>query len=387
MAQRLRRNGQGSVRQRDKVGRVWQLVYTTVPGSGNERRQAYETFKGPRQDAEKRLRVLLGSVDGGTHVKPTQDTTAEYIRYWLETYARNSTSPRTFKDYEGDARRYIEPLIGHVPVKSLTPEHILGMFGAMRDRGLSERTLLHVYSMLNEALRHGIRWRKLTNNPCAMVDRPRPKRVEMNTLDEAGVATFFKAIAGSPYADVYRVDFALGARRSEVLALRWPQCDLNGASVSIVAGLHRITGQGLMLLDTKTDKSRRRIPIPQGVVDILRAIKGEQIETAAMALGTAWNPKGFVFATVEGRPLDPERVTRDFTSRMKAAGLRGITLHSIRHSFATLSLLSGESQKVVQERLGHSSISVTMDIYSHVLPGLQEEATKRFAERFIDPYN
>ena len=382
---RQRRNNTGSIRPRGPER--WQLVYTLRSGTGKARKQGYETVTGTRQAAEKRLREILGQVDTGAHFEPSKDTTADFMAYWLKTYAENATSPRTLKDYRGDVRRYIVPLIGHVPIATLRPEHVLDMLGQMRAKGLSERTLLHVYTLLNEALRHGIRWRKLTTNPCQFVDRPRPRRLEMRTLTPDTVPTFFKAIEGSPYAEVYRLDFYSGARRSEVLAIRWPQVDLDGRAISIIAGLHRIPGQGLMLLDVKTDKSRRRIPIPTTTVDSLRSIKGQQIEHAEMVLGKAWDTEGFVFCKADGTPFDPEKVTKDFSARMRAAGLKGITMHSLRHSFATLQLARGEATKVVQELLGHSSIAVTSDIYSHVIPGMKESAVDRFAEEFGDTYN
>ncbi len=383
MALRKRRNGQGSVRQRGP--KLFQLVYTLTSGTGDTRKQAYETVKGTRQAAERRLREILASLDEGRHVEPSKDTTSAFIAYWFKTYAEARLSPRTLKDYRGDIRRYIDPTIGSVPVRDLGLQHVLGMLSKMRAQGLSERTLLHAYALLHEALARGVKWRMLAHNPCALVDRPKPKRTEMRTLDEEGVGRFFQAIAPSRYADAYRTAFFTGTRRSEVLGLRWPSIDLDGRAISIVAGLHRIKGEGLVLLEVKTDKSRRRIPIPSVVVDILRAIRGRQIELSELTMGTAWNPDGFVFAKVDGAPFDPDKVTRDFTARMQAARLP-ITIHGLRHTFASLQLARGEHLKVVQELLGHSSASVTADLYSHVIPGIKESSVDRFAEQFNDPH-
>ena len=382
MATRKRRNGQGSIRQRGPD--LYQLVYTITSGTGDGRAQGYETVKGSRKDAERRLREILASLDHGTHVEPSKDTTSAFVSYWFKTYAEPRLSPRTLRDYRGDIRRYIDPLIGNILVRDLGPQHILGMLGQMRARGLSENTLLHAYTLLHQALAHGVKWRKLAHNPCALVDRPKVKRIEMHTIDEEGVGRFFQAIADSPYADVYRLGFFTGARRSEILGLRWPSVDLDGRGISVVAGLHRIKGEGLVLLNVKTDKSRRRIPIPPTVVDTLRAIRGRQIEVSELTLGVAWNPEGYVFAKVDGAPYNPDAVTRDFTARMRTARLP-ITVHGLRHSFASLQLARGEHLKVVQELLGHSSASVTADLYSHVIPGIKEASVDRFAEQFNDP--
>ena len=385
--QRQRRNGQGSVRARDKAGKVWQLVYTTVPGSGKERRQAYETFHGTRQQAEQRLRTLLGLVDSGSHVSPSKETVAEFMEYWMQHYAEAETTQRTQYGYRGDLNRYILPALGHLQLKSVAVSHIQEMLRDMRNKGLSGNTQRHAYVLINQALKHAVEWGRLEHNPCAKIKPPKFPHKQMRSLDEAGVRTFFDSISDSPYADIYRVDFYTGARRSEILAPRWPEVDLDGRSISIVAGLHRLKGQGLMLMDTKTDHSRRRIPIPHPVVDILRSIRGRQIELAELTLGQRWNAEGYVFCKADGSPMSPDAVTHSFTYLMREAGLNGISMHSLHHSCASLLLSQGENPKVVQELLGHSLPSTTLNIYSHTLPGVKDVAVDAFAERFSDSYN
>ena len=275
----------------------------------------------------------------------------------------------------------------HIPLHQLAPDHILNLLSTMRGKGLSENTLLHAYVLLRQSLKHAVQWGKLASNPCDRVQRPRAKRTEMKTLGTDAIDTFFQAIEPSEYANVYRAVFFTGARRSEILALRWPQVDLEDRSISIVDGLQRIEGRGLVVLDTKTQKSRRRIPIPQTVLNILRSIKGRQIELAELTLGHPWNSEGYAFSRSDGSAMSPDAVTHDFTKRMRAVGIEGIHLHSLHHGFASLLLAQGEHPKVVQDLLGHSNVAITMDTYSHVLPGLKDAAIGEFAARFAGSYN
>ena len=188
---------------------------------------------------------------------------------------------------------------------------------------------------------------------------------------------------GSTYSNVYLLALLTGLRRSEALALRWSAVDLEHGAISIVNALHRIAGQGLVLLPPKSTRSRRRVTIPAVGVDMLRSIRGQQIELAELTLGQPWNTEGFVFCREDGSAHDPEVVTKDFSARAKAAGFEGITFHSTRHTHASLLLAAGENIKTVSDRLGHASVSITGDIYSHVLPEVHEAAAERFAERLL----
>ena len=200
----------------------------------------------------------------------------------------------------------------------------------------------------------------------------------MCALDTGDISNLLRAIEGSRYRDVYFVALYTGLRRSELLALRWHSVDLDAMTIKVVAGLHRLTGRGLILLPTKTESSRRTIAIEEEVADVLRQNKGAQI-LRKIELESIWHSEGFVFTHSDGAPLDPEKVTKEFSKVTHQAGMKGVRLHDLRHSHASLMLKAGVQPKVISERLGHSSISVTMDIYGHVLPGLQEDAARRFS--------
>jgi integrase len=378
---RQRRNNTGSIRARGQDR--WQLVYTLRSGTGDARKQGYETFTGTRQQAEARLREILTEIDQRTHVERAKESTATYLKRWLDLYAVN-TRETTFRGYEGIVRRYLVPMIGDITLGDLEPDHIQGMYKKMLASGKSAQTVMHTHRLLSQILGQaaGQRPRVIQENPCDFVNPPKVDSQPQATLDDSTLGTFHSAIEDSPYREVYLTAIDTGCRRSELLGLRWQFCDLDGKAVMIVAGLHRLIGATppLQLRETKTARSRRRISITSDLVDTLRQLKVRKMEGALKA-GIPWREDGYVFAKADLSPFDPEKVSKDFTARMQAAGIKGITLHNLRHTMATLALDSGVSTNVVQERLGHASAKTTHDIYAHVMPGAHVDAAERIAER------
>lgn len=372
----------GYIRKRSKDS--WQVIFDLPRGLDGKRQQARHTVHGAKRDAEAKLRELILSADSGGYVPLNKESIASFLRRWLDTYAATNTSPRTQRDYRGKVNLYVIPALGTVPVTALRPEHVQALYAGLLERGLSPRTVLHTHRILKEALSHAVKWRLVARNVCDAVDAPRPQHKDMAALDKEGVACLLAAAEGSPYRDVFFVALYTGLRRSEVLALRWPEVDLEQGFMRVVAGLHHLTGQGLVLLPTKTARSRRQVAITQEVTNVLRQIRGSQL-VMKLQLGEAWQETGFVFTRLDGRPLDPAKVTNAFARAIKAAGFPGVRLHDMRHTHASLMLQAGVHPKIVSERLGHASVSITMDTYSHVLPGLQEDAAHRFSRLLARP--
>ena len=185
---------------------------------------------------------------------------------------------------------------------------------------------------------------------------------------------------GSPYRDVFALLFETGMRRSEALAVRWPAVDLEQGNLDVRKGLHRIKGLGLVELDTKTERSRRRIALSEHAVELLRQVHGTQLARAA-EFDLPLDPAGFVFSRADGRPFDPGYVTRDFARVVKAAGLPHARLHDARHAAASHMLAAGAPLAVVSERLGHADTSITLKVYAHAVPGQQREAAEAYSRR------
>ena len=201
----------------------------------------------------------------------------------------------------------------------------------------------------------------------------------MVTLAFDGVARFLTVAEGSPHRDLFFVALYTGLPRSELLALRWTEVDLERGTISVTAGLHQLKGEGLVLLPTKSHLSRRQVAITPEVIDVPRMIRGTQLMQRT-ELGPVWQDLEYVFTRPDGRPLDPSKVTSAFRRIGDEAGLGNVRLHDLRHTHASLMLQAGVHPKVVSERLGHASVNITLDTYSHVLPGVQEEAAERFAK-------
>ena len=357
----------------------YRLVYELPRDAVDRRRQGRQTVHGNKRDADAKLREIMMGLDKGVYLTPTTETLGAFLERWLGTYAATATSKRTQQDYKSIVNRYLVPNLGMIPLASLRPEHVQGRYAELQSNGLSDMTVLHTHRLLKQALAHAVKWQVMTRNVCDMVDPPRPQRKEMVALDKIGVGRLFKASETSLFHDLFFFAVYTGVRRSELLALRWENVDLEHGRVHVVAGLHRINGEGIRLLPTKTSRSRRSISLSHEVVECLRQIQGSQL-VKRVELGPVWTDTGFVFTDEAGRPLDPGRVSKEFARVRKQAGLNGVRFHDLRHTHASLMLQANVHPKVVSERLGHSSVMITLDTYSHILPGLQEEAAEKFSE-------
>lgn len=367
----------GYIRKRGENS--WQIIFDLPREANGKRRQGRQTVHGPKRDADAKLREILTAVDKGVYSTPTKETVGSFLNRWLDTYAVTNTRERTVLGYRHVVNRYMIPTLGSLTLIGLRPEHVQGLYASMRERGLSAMTILHTHRLLKEALSHAVKWQVLARNVCDVVDPPQPERKEMTAMDVEAVSRLLEASKASRFHGVFYVALYTGMRRSEILALRWENVDLERCVLHVSAGLHRIDGKGLVLTPTKNAKSRRAVAIAPDVVEMLRQVKGEQLLMQA-EFGTEWNPSGFVFTDEFGKPLAPDRMSKEFARIRRSAGLNGIRLHDLRHTHATLMLRAGIPAKIVSERLGHADIGTTMNIYSHVLPGMQEEAAARFSQ-------
>ena len=319
------------------------------------------------------LRERLTAIENGGYVPKHKETVAEFMRRWLDTYAVTNTTPRTQRGYRGNIKRYIGPAIGSVPLQSLTARHIQGMYADMLERGLSATTVVQLHRIPRLALLHAVKWGVLTRNVADATTPPRIQRQQLEMWDVDTIRRFLEAANATRFRDFYYLAVLTCMRRSEPLGLQWENVDLAGAVIRVVKTLQIIVGKGLQEGQPKTARSRRSIALSPAAVDLLNSIRGRQVEQR-LGVGDAWQNTGYVFTQADGRPLYPDEVTREFTGIVRQASLPHLTLHGLRHAHATLLLVAGIHPKVVSERLGHSNIAVSMDTYSHVLPGLQAAA-------------
>jgi integrase len=319
-------------------------------------------------------------------VKPTKQTVGEYLEEWLRDYVTTNTAPTTADGYSDIVRAHLIPELGRFPLNALQPSHIQAYYARMlvsgrRDGkgGLSAQTIKHHHRVLYEALKHAVKHDMLIRNVAEAVDPPRPEGKEMTKLEPENVRTLLDAARETPFYTLLYTAIYTGLRRSELLGLRWRDIDLDVTALSVVQTLHHVPKKGYIFKEPKTKRSRRLVDLSPSLALLLREHRANQ-ELERRLLGRLLMPDDLVFCCSDGSPLPPNSVTKAFHRLVKSMGVSGIRLHDLRHTHATLMLRQGVHPKVVSERLGHSSVAITLDTYSHVLPGIQAAAARRFDE-------
>jgi integrase len=283
----------------------------------------------------------------------------------------------TYEDYALCVRRLV-PHIGHIRLRALTPEHIQEALGALSRRGLAPRTIRHVNMVLRRALKQAVLWRLLAHNPSDAVRPPRQVRFEHKVLNQDEVRRLLEVMKGTRQYALFVFLATTGCRVGEALGLRWEDVDLPRSTASIRRSLQVQPGVGLVSVEPKSERSRRTLPLPPETVNALAEHRRTQERDRGDA-GDQWNETGYVFTNPTGGPRNPKNLRWAFTVALLRAGLPPVRIHDLRHSAATHLLTMGVHPKVVQDLLGHSTIAITLDTYSHVMPALAREAS-----RFMD---
>jgi integrase len=373
----------GHIRERSPGS--WELRYSlgTDPATGS-RRIATTTVKGNRKAAEKELRRLLRTLDTGEHVDPSRMTVREWLTTWLAA-VREEVSPKSHERYSEIVDNFLVPELGAVAITKLVPSHIQTAYSkwAIEGRrdgksgGLSPRTRRHIHRILSSALARAVGQQVLARNPADAFKKRLPKveRKEMATLTVEQSARLLDAIAHSRVYWPTLIALATGMRRGEILALRWRNVDLDRGSLRVMESLEQ-TKTGIRFKAPKTEKTRA-ITLPAFAIEELRRLKRQQAEEL-LKLGVRQTSDTLVCGRADGQPHSPLSLTYEFArfvGRMKE--LPRLRFHDLRHSHATQLLASGVHPKIAQERLGHSTISTTLDLYSHVSDTMQTDAAAR----------
>jgi integrase len=342
------------------------------------RRYHNHTVKGTKKDAQRYLNGVLREIDMGSFVEPSKMTLNGYLDHWLETATRPRVREQTFYSYESLLEKHVRPKLGDRRLSLLTPMEIQDLYTRILEAGLSARTVRYTHAVLSSALKQAVKWRMLSQNPASYVDLPRLKKTEMKAFSPEEAECFLKAASADRWGTLFEFALTTGMRPGEYLALQWKDVDLKAGTATVRRALVRRKNGSWMFEEPKTDRSRRTIPLPPSVVASLVQHKRQQAEKR-LAKGPAYKNRDLVFATSTGQPLDQINLSRrHFKPTLKVAGLSTtFRIYDLRHSCATLLLAAGENPKVVSERLGHASVALTLDIYSHVLPSMQQQAAER----------
>jgi integrase len=369
----------GHLERRGKT--TWKIVLELGEDAAGKRIRKTPTFHGTQRQAEAEMNRLLHQLQTGTFIVEDKVTVSEYLERWLADYAEHATAKRTYLRYKEIIDLHLVPALGRLKLKDLRPMHIQSYYSealvsGRRDGtgGLSAQTVLHHHRVLRAALRRAVKWQVLAVNPADAVSPPKPERHEVTVLSQKEVAKLLKALEPTRLYVPAVIAITTGMREGEVLGLRWKDVDLEGARLQVRQTLQRAKNE-VFFKTPKTGSGERLISLPPLTVKVLRRHKAEQ-NASRFSKGAAYQDHDLVLARDDGRPWHPgsfaaewRRTTRDLEMPVK--------FHNLRHTHATLLLANGEHPKVVQERLGHSSIGITMDTYSHVMPNMQKEAADR----------
>jgi len=308
---------------------------------------------------------------------------ATWLLQWLDGYVASNLSPKTNESYRHELYHYVIPCLGGIRLNELRPHHIQdyiaeALSGGRRRSagGLSHRTVQYHYRIMSKALDDAIRMGLITVNPCKGVNPPRPARHDVPFLGPDELLRLLEALRQSRHYLYYHMMLLSGLRRSELLALKWRELDIDLACIYVAHSLHRLDDGNIIIKDPKTSSSRRPVDLPPSLVLLLRQHRIDE-EVQQIMFGQNLDENGFVFSHADGSPLNPSTVTHASSKVAARAGLPHLRLHDLRHIHATMLLKAGIHPRVVQERLGHSSIATTLDIYSHTVPGMQKAAAER----------
>jgi integrase len=342
-----------------------------------KRRYHSRIVRGPVRHAQTYLNKVLRDRDLGRQVDGADITLDEYLDRWLETAAKPRLREKSYRSYESLLRRYVRPALGPRNLAAICPLDIQAVYQKLVERGLSARTVRYTHSVLRSSMRQAIRWRLLAEDPTDGAQLPRLRRREMRALTAEQSRVFLETVMQTPYGPVLAVALTTAARPSEYLALKWQDINWERGTASIVRTLERVSG-GWRFAETKRARSRRVIKLQEWVLELLEDLRAERKPRASRSSWPgAWE---LIFTTPSGRPIDSDNLAKRFKSILEQAGLPLIRLYDLRHTGATLALAAGVPPKVISEQLGHASAAFTLDIYSHVLPHMQEQAAMKVEE-------
>jgi integrase len=368
-----RGNGEGSIYQR-KDGR-WVGQYLVHTAKGPKYRYIYGKT---RAEVAAKLTKAMADRDGGIVFDAGTLRLGDYLDRWLSDSVRDTVRENTYIRYEGIVRLHIKPSLGSVKLKSLTSAHVRGLYREKLDAGLSRRSVNYIHVTLHKALKAAVADGLVPRNVTEGVKAPRQAKKEVRPLSPDQARALLCAARGDRLEALYVLAITAGLRQGELLGLRWDDLDLEAGKLSVrrtlTAGSVGSPG-GPVFDNPKRDKSRRSVRLTDSAMEILRRHKVTQNEER-LKLGTLWKDHALVFPNRVGKPMDHNNLyQRDFKALLERAGLpHTVRFHDLRHTCATLLLRRNVNPKIVQEMLGHATISQTMDTYSHVMPDMQTEA-------------
>jgi integrase len=379
----------GHVRKR---GGTWSVVVDVGrdPETGKRKQRWHSGFR-TRKEAEQGLSEILSRLARGGYVAPSRTGTGDYLRDWLQSI-RTRVRSSTWESYSRNAEIHIIPRLGLIPIQALSSATLNRFYadllaGGRRDGsgGLSPRTVRYCHTIIRKALADAVRWNLLPRNVADAADPPSPRMTKapgVKTWNADELRHFLLHVRGNRLYALWLLAATTGMRRGEIAGLRWRNVDLTAQRVAVVQTLVTV-GYDIEWSEPKTDRGRRSVALDSATVAALQAHQLRQFDEQQL-LGHAEPQPDLVFTREDGTLLHPERISKMFDRHVEQTGLPRIRFHDLRHTHATLALQAGVHPKVVSERLGHADIALTLNVYSHAIPALQETAAALVAALVLD---
>jgi integrase len=318
---------------------------------------------------QRKLAEAMGDAAKGIYFDDENQTVAQYMDRWLEDSARGDLGHRAYHNYKLQIRRHISPAFGRLKLSKLTAAHIQSLYAAKLRDGLKPSSVRYIHAVLHRALEQAVRFNLIPFNPAARVDPPKIRQEEITPLDAEQARKFLHAARGDRFEALYVLSLTTGLRMGEALGLRWSDVDLDAGTLRVNRQVQRMRGGGGLVFSEPKNASRRTLELPQRAVEALRSHRKKQAEEKLRTADYA--DSGLVFATGKGTPIDAQNIiNRFFKPLLKRAELPDIRWHDLRHTYATLLLARGTHPTYVQKSLGHASVQLTLDRYSHWMPSM-----------------
>lgn len=355
-------------------GTIFKTSEGTWRAQATVRGKRISRTKKTRREAQLWLRKTLREIDDGYSFDAANISLSNFLENWLVTI-QASRSAGTVAIYEFQVRKAIIPQLGETLLKDLRPAQIQAVYDRFLREGKSNHFVHHTHKILKVALGHATKLGMIISNPTDRVTAPKPEHREMRIYDEGQVQAFLSAareLSESNYA-LYYLAFHSGLRRAELLGLKWEDIDWGNRTLSVQRQLFRPKGGGFEFTKPKSRNGSRTIKLGQSILEVLRDHQTNQW-IAAKDVGEKWVDHDLIFPSGIGTPLADSKLRRSFRRVIKKSGLPQIRFHDLRHTAASLMLNWGIAPIIVSRRLGHASISITMDVYGHLIPAKEEEA-------------
>jgi len=366
----------GSIIRRGKNS--WRIKLD-VPNAGAGRKTVYVTVRGTKKDADRERIRLAASAHDGTLVEPSRITVADYLRSWLS--GAHGLARKTHERYLQLANAQVIPHLGHLALQALRPAHIdrwhsvLLTSGGKDGRPLSPRTVGHAHRVLHRALERAVKSELVARNVAHAIEPPKVEDVEVESLKADQIAPVLEALKDHWLEPIAVLALSIGARRGEVLGLPWECVDLSAATIRIERSLEQ-TKAGLYFKPPKSKRGRRTVALPPIAVETLQTHRRRQLEQRlAFGLGKP-DEETLVFSSVDGSPIPPNNLSRDWRRFVRAKKLPPVSFHALRHSHASALIASGIDPATVSRRIGHANVSTTLNIYSHQFAETDAAAAK-----------